>query len=181
MKIYLFATVLLVSLSARAADEPILIAPAPTMATPATAYASGRAVVEAFYATLLSNTGDDAGLADRAAGIVGKNWVADPVSAGGPGLTGLVRTFTAYHQAIPDMKWTPQEILKVGPNRYVVRSVGTGTPVVDFLGIGDNFRQGNSFNIMTIDIHTLRKGKIVKTYHVEDWAEAMAQLSKAPE
>lgn len=31
---------------------------------------------------------------------------------------------------------------------------------------------------MTIDIHTVEKGRIVKSYHVEEWIEAMKQLSK---
>lgn len=31
---------------------------------------------------------------------------------------------------------------------------------------------------MTIDIHTVEKYRIVKSYHVEEWIEAMKQLSK---
>ena len=34
---------------------------------------------------------------------------------------------------------------------------------------------------MTIDIHTVEKGWIVKSYHVEEWIEAMQQLSKPKE
>jgi len=29
---------------------------------------------------------------------------------------------------------------------------------------------------MTIDIHTIEDKKIVTTYHIEDWAGALAQL-----
>ena len=31
---------------------------------------------------------------------------------------------------------------------------------------------------MTIDIHTVEKVRIVKSYHVEEWIEAMKQLFK---
>ena len=33
-----------------------------------------------------------------------------------------------------------------------------------------------SFDILTIDIHHIQNGKIVQTYHVEDWAGALQQL-----
>jgi predicted ester cyclase len=36
---------------------------------------------------------------------------------------------------------------------------------------------GKSFKIMSIDIHTIEDGKIKRSYHVEDWAGAMRQLS----
>ena len=32
---------------------------------------------------------------------------------------------------------------------------------------------------MTIYIHTVEKGRVVKSYHVEEWIEAMKQLSKS--
>ena len=30
---------------------------------------------------------------------------------------------------------------------------------------------------MSIDIHTLKDGRIVRSYHVEDWARAMRQIA----
>ena len=33
-----------------------------------------------------------------------------------------------------------------------------------------------SFRSMSIDIHTVENGKIVKVYHVEDWASVVRQL-----
>ena len=33
-----------------------------------------------------------------------------------------------------------------------------------------------SFKILTIDMHTVKDGKILETHHVEDWATAMRQL-----
>jgi len=37
--------------------------------------------------------------------------------------------------------------------------------------------KGKGFDILTIDIHTLEGGKIIRSYHVEDWAGALRQLS----
>ena len=55
-----------------------------------------------------------------------------------------------------------------------MRSRATGIPVAPFFGVDG---QGRSFDIMTIDIHELEDGKIVRTYHVEDWAGALQQLA----
>lgn len=139
------------------------------------AFKSGREVVEAFY-ELISSTGDDSTLADRAALVIAPKWNAEPDMLTGDGLSGFVSTFSQYHYAIPDMQWAPQEILRSGSNRYIARCVGTGTPVFDFLHLGDSFKPGSSFKIMTIDIHTVKNGKIVQTYHTEDWKTAMQQL-----
>ena len=36
--------------------------------------------------------------------------------------------------------------------------------------------KGKSWEIMSIDIHTVENGKVVTSYHVEDWAGAIRQL-----
>jgi predicted ester cyclase len=149
--------------------EETMAANSPKAATPN----PELAVIKAFYDLLSSH--DDATLATRAAPVVDVDWIDDPVSLGGQGLTGFVNTFTAYHQVIPDMKWTPQRILKSG-HTYTVRSIGSGTPVADFLGIGADWVKGNRFEIMSIDIHKVKNGKIVHSYHVEDWKHAIEQL-----
>ena len=59
-------------------------------------------------------------------------------------------------------------------NRFVVRSRATGTPVGPMFGVDG---QGRGFDILAIDIHTVEDGKIVRSYHVEDWATALRQLS----
>ena len=55
----------------------------------------------------------------------------------------------------------------------IVRSRASGTPQGPFFGVDG---KGKSFTILAIDIHTLQNGKISKSYHVEDWAGAIAQL-----
>ena len=78
-----------------------------------------------------------------------------------------------FWKLIPDLKWVPQEILNEG-NKYVVRSLASGTPNGDFMGLPTDGTK--SFNIMTIDIHTIIDGKVVEVYHLEDWGTAMKQL-----
>ena len=132
--------------------------------------------INGFY-DLLSNQDTDAAiLKEHAAPVVAAKWDVTPTPLGGPGLDGFAKTFSTYHKAIPNMTWKPQSILRSG-HTYTVRSIGSGTPVFDFLKIGASFIPGNSFEIITIDIYTVKKGKIVRTYHVEDWREAMRQLS----
>jgi hypothetical protein len=36
---------------------------------------------------------------------------------------------------------------------------------------------GKSFSIMSMDIHTIQGGHIQTTYHLEDWAGALRQLT----
>jgi predicted ester cyclase len=66
-------------------------------------------------------------------------------------------------------------MLRVG-NRVIVRSIATGTPNGDFMGLPTD--GSKSFKIMTIDIHTVENGQLVQVYHLEDWPTAMQELKK---
>lgn len=133
--------------------------------------AGDRKVVEAFYSELLSAaTASD--IDSRVRKVVTEDWVSIPTPRGGKGAQGMVETLKFFGSIIPDMKWEPQEILQDG-NRYIVRSIATGTPTGKFFGIEPKA----GFKIMTIDIHEVKDGKIVKSYHVEEWAKAMQQVS----
>jgi len=126
--------------------------------------------VQGFYDLINNSTDPD--FATNAAAVIDVNWKSEPMSRSGDGLTGFIQSVQGLGQMIPDVQWTPQEILKDG-NRYIVRSIATGTPVKPFLGVQPT---GNSFEVMSIDIHTVENGKIVHSYHVEEWAKAVQQL-----
>jgi len=87
-----------------------------------------------------------------------------------PALMGQVEFFW---KLIPDLKWEPQDIAVDG-NKYVVRSLVTGTPNGDFMGLPTDGTK--SFKIMSIDFHTVIDGKLTTAYHLEDWGTAMKQL-----
>ena len=141
------------------------------MLTGTAAQADDKAVVEAFYTQLLSDPNAE-DLEARVTKVVVENWVSIPTPRGGKDAAGLVKSLKGFGAAIPDLKWTVKEILQTG-NRYVVRSVATGTPVKPFFGVPPS---GKSFEIMTIDIHTVENGRITQSYHVEEWAKAIHQL-----
>jgi predicted ester cyclase len=76
-------------------------------------------------------------------------------------------------KSVPDLKWEIKEILVSG-NQVTVRGEATGTPAGEFMGVPYT---GKSFKLMSIDVHTLESGKMVRTYHIEDWLGAVRQLS----
>ncbi|MCI0751927.1 MAG: ester cyclase [Flammeovirgaceae bacterium] len=91
-------------------------------------------------------------------------------SKGKPQLTGQVEFFW---KLIPDLKWEPQEMINEG-SKYVVRSIASGTPNGDFMGLPTDGTK--SFKIMTIDVHTVENGQLQSVHHLEDWGTAMKQL-----
>ncbi|MBI1397217.1 MAG: polyketide cyclase [Betaproteobacteria bacterium] len=135
--------------------------------------ADDLAVVNAFYATLLSAAPQltEEGLY----AVLSRDFVSEPTPPAGSGAQGMFKTLKFFAQVVPDLSWQPQEILTNG-NRYTVRSKASGTPVGPFLGIEP--ATGKRFEIMSIDILTVEDGKVVHSYHVEDWATAIRQLTE---
>ena len=84
-----------------------------------------------------------------------------------------VQRWSARVASIPDMQWTKKELI-LADSQIVVRGEVSGTPTTMFLGI---VPRGRSFHVMTIDIHEVRDGMIVRTRHMEDWMTAVHQLS----
>ena len=77
-----------------------------------------------------------------------------------------------FAKSIPDMKFEIREVLVAG-DRVIVRGEVTGTPAGELFSVPHT---GQSFKIMAIDIQTVRDGKIVRTYHLENWLSALGQL-----
>ena len=78
-----------------------------------------------------------------------------------------------FGKLIPDLNWAIEAMYQDG-DTVIVRSRATGTPVGPLFGVNG---EGRSFDILTIDIHELKDEKIIRSYHVEDWAGALQQLS----
>lgn len=85
----------------------------------------------------------------------------------------LIGQIGFFWKLIPDLKWEPQALINEG-ELYVVRSIATGTPNGDFMGLPTDGTK--SFSIMTIDVHKIIDGKIIEVHHLEDWGTAMKQL-----
>ena len=62
----------------------------------------------------------------------------------------------------------------VSGNQVTIRSEATGTPAGEFMGAPYS---GKSFKLMSIDVHTLEGGKMIRSYRIEDWMGAVRQLT----
>ena len=79
---------------------------------------------------------------------------------------------------IEDLVWIIDEVIEAGPSRYIVRGHSTGIIDADFAEgfVGAKNTSRVPYRVMSIDIHTLDEGgKIILTYHVEDWITARQQ------
>ena len=83
----------------------------------------------------------------------------------------LASVFTALGKIIPDLHWTIKDIWTSG-NRIVVRGEATGTPTGELFGVKPT---GKSFKTISIDMFTVRDGRLATAYHVENWMAAMEQ------
>jgi predicted ester cyclase len=84
----------------------------------------------------------------------------------------LAGVFTALGKIIPDLHWTIKDIWTSG-NRIVVRGEATGTPTGELYGVKPT---GKSFKTISIDMFTVKDGKLATAYHVENWMAATEQI-----
>jgi predicted ester cyclase len=152
----------------------VAFAVAPVAASPASAQLtveSARASLTPFYNAL------DAAFVKDAPELIRQSTAPEWVTCRGNELCNTRDEVLAGMRqrlaSIPDLKWVIKEVMVSG-NRAIVRGEATGTPVGNFMGATTN---GKSFKLMSIDIHTIEGGRIVRTYHVEDWQGAFRQIS----
>jgi len=135
------------------------------------AYADNLAKVRVFY-DFLADPSSEA-KADAFLKIASEDWESiGGYSGKSNSREDVVNRLGGISKIIPDLVWEVQDMHQDG-DTVIVRSRATGTPTEPFFGVDG---EGRSFDIMAIDIHTLEKGLLVRTYHVEDWAGAMRQL-----
>ena len=84
----------------------------------------------------------------------------------------MIAIYRRFGVAVPDLRVTPLAILHEG-GQFVVRSRLSGSPTAEFLGVAPT---GKGFSILSIDIHAFEDGRIIETYHIEDWFSAVRQL-----
>ena len=133
--------------------------------------ANDKAAAQSFY-NFLSNPGS-ATHAKTFKANVSSDWKSIGNYSGKSKSAGaFIGQLGFFAKLIPNLKWNVEEMIQAG-DRIIVRGRATGTPKGPLFGVNGN---GKSFTIMSIDIHTVKNGKITKTYHVEDWALALRQL-----
>src|ERR1700751_1914031 len=75
----------------------------------------------------------------------------------------VIAGVAARLKSVPDLKWEIKDVLVAG-NTVTVRGEATGTPSSEFFGAPHS---GKSFKVMSIDVHTIEGGKMVRSYHIE--------------
>jgi len=149
-------------------------------ATPASAgtekltAAEAKALVQPFYDLL-----DGKGTTEAASAALHEDWKSYYSNSGYKGVKKTMGFLSGpLRKMVPDLSWKIQAVSVTDNNEIVVRGRAKGTPA------GDRFFgqpvSGKSFTIMSLDVHSVENGKIVKTYHIEDWAGALKQLAKTP-
>jgi steroid delta-isomerase-like uncharacterized protein len=112
----------------------------------------------------------DSALLDK---ILSDQWVDIPPAPAQPaGPAGAKKILAELSQTFPDLKVAIQDVLEDG-NKVIVRSEISGTQKGDFLGFPSKSRK---LVIQAIDIHELKDGRIIRTWHSEDWMTGFHQL-----
>ena len=136
------------------------------------ALADDKATVQTFYDFLSNPNSQDHATAFKA--VAEEDWESiGNYSGSNKSRDAFVGQVGSFGKLIPDLNWAVQQMHQDG-NNITVRSRATGSPVGPLFGVDG---QGRSFDIMTIDIHAVENKKIIRFYHVEDWAAALKQLS----
>ena len=140
----------------------------PTIHADTRAERQNVALARQFY--LPFNTGD-VSVYSR---ILSDDWVDDALQPGQlPGRAGFTPVIGYFRSTMPDLHVENLDITASG-DRVVVRSIISGTPISAFLGVPPS---GKKISFRAIDIHQIKNGQIVYTWHLEDLFSAAAQLS----
>jgi steroid delta-isomerase-like uncharacterized protein len=132
-----------------------------------------KEIVRPFYTRCLT-VNPTTNVAETMGKLLADNFVSmGSVDADAKSKAQLIGQIQFFWNLVPDLKWDIQEMVAQA-NQVVVRSIASGTPNGDFMGVPTN--GSKSFKIMTIDIHTVENGQVVKVHHLEDWGTAMRQL-----
>jgi steroid delta-isomerase-like uncharacterized protein len=105
--------------------------------------------------------------------ILSEHWVDIPAAPGQPpGREGAKHILVELTTTFPDLKVMIEEVLQEG-NKVVVRSTITGTQSAPFMGFP---AKNQTMTMQAVDIHEFKDGKIVRTWHTEDWMTGLHQL-----
>jgi len=115
------------------------------------------------------NTKDPA-LLDR---ILSDNWIDIPAAPDQrPGPEGAKPLLAELTTTFPDLNLTIKDVLQDG-NKVIVRAEMSGTQREAFMGFPAKNRK---MAIQVADIHEFKDGKIIRTWHTEDWMTGLRQL-----
>lgn len=123
-------------------------------------------IVRRFYEPL--STGDT-GVIDEA---LAPDWEAIPAMRTGPGADGWKASIAHLRGAFTDLTTTIEDVVVSG-DLVAVRSVSRGVHTGELLGVPGTGRQ---IEFRASDFHRLENGRIVRTWHLEDYFGIATQL-----
>jgi len=105
--------------------------------------------------------------------VLSEKWVDIPPAPNQPpGVEGAKQILVDLTTAFPDLRIRIEDVLQDG-NKVIVRSEISGTQRNPLMGFPAKNRK---MAIQAIDIHEFKDGKIVRTWHTEDWLTGLHQL-----
>ncbi len=105
--------------------------------------------------------------------ILSETWVdIPPAPDQPPGPAGAKQVLVELTTAFPDLDIKIEDVLQEG-SKVIVRSRISGTQRGALMGFPAKHRK---MSIQAIDIHEFKAGKIVRTWHTEDWMTGFQQL-----
>jgi steroid delta-isomerase-like uncharacterized protein len=125
-------------------------------------------IVRAFYEPF--RTGDTTAY-DR---VLAEDWTDLPLAPGQQqGPAGMAAQIALFRHAMPDYAVERQDVIIQG-DKVAVRNTVSGTHQGAFMG---HEPTGKRIEMRTMDVHQVRDGRIVTTWHLEDFAGLMSQLN----
>lgn len=146
---------------------PLQAAPCTDLGTPE----ANVALVKIFYAALDMHQAE---LLDK---VLDEQWLDIPAAPGqGPGRAGMKSAMAGYYTSFPDFHVVNDDFV-AQDGKVLVRSTIRATQRGSFAGAPASDK---AFTIMAMDLHEICKGRVVKTWHVEDWLSGLFQMGVLP-
>lgn len=133
--------------------------------------AANTALVKGFYRALDTH---QPALLDN---VLARNSVDVPAAPGQRGgRDGMKGAMAGYYASFPDFHVVNEDFV-AGGDKVVVRSMIHATQRGTFAGVPAS---GKPVAIMAIDVHQICNGRVVKTWHVEDWLTGLFEMGALP-
>jgi predicted ester cyclase len=131
-----------------------------------------RQAVETLYRAFSENNPD---LVDS---VLATEWDDIPLAPGqGPGPEGIKPIIRSLADAFPDVRIVIHDMVQA-PGQIAVRAEITGTHLGELFGIAAT---GKQVSFRLHEFHALENGRVVTTWHMEDWFGLFLQLGQFPQ
>lgn len=138
----------------------------------ATRLQTERQAVETLYRAFSENNPD---LVDS---VLAADWDDIPLAPGqGPGPEGIKPIIRSLADAFPDVRIVIHDMVQA-PGQIAVRAEIAGTHLGELFGIAAT---GKQVSFRLHEFHALESGRVVTTWHMEDWFGLFLQLGQFPQ